>query len=262
LVEYLNRGDVRLALLKHPFPDDSDSMILRLFLVGANALTDAAYSEYAPALPRKFQFVPEELEQPKLQILIEEEKLSFTTEVLEALASNADLQVLFVATNIETYLANPDSFELDDHFLEELLRSEIGAVAKSEIVKLMDLTAIVTHPERSALLGPIIANAEANEFNIDGTVARSLIEHSKSITTKISLFNQCHSLMMDDEVRSVLANLPKPFSEIRTGYGVPRLANNPENLELARWLDSRDIISSWSESSFFSNDIRVNLRRG
>jgi hypothetical protein len=169
LVEYLNRGDVRLALLKHPFPDDSDSMILRLFLVGANALTDAAYSEYAPALPRKFQFVPEELEQPKLQILIEEEKLSFTTEVLEALASNADLQVLFVATNIETYLANPDSFELDDHFLEELLRSEIGAVAKSETVKLMDLTAIVTHPERSALLGPIIANAEVNEFNIDGT---------------------------------------------------------------------------------------------
>lgn len=67
--------------------------------------------------------------------------------------------------------------------------------------------------------------------------------------------------MTNDEVRGVLAKLPKPFSEIKTGYGIPRLANNSENLELAEWLDTRDIISSWSESSFFSNDIRINLKR-
>lgn len=236
--------------------------MLRLFLVRANALTNAAYGEYVQALPRKFEFVPEELEQPKLQILIENGKLSFTSEILEALASKPDLQVIFVATNIDTYLADPDIYTLDDHFLEELLRLDISPAAKGETVKLMDLTAIVAHPERSALLGPIIANVEANEFNIDGVIARSLIEHSKPIKTKISLFNQYHPLLTDDEVRSVLASLPKPFSEITTGYGIPRLANNPENLELARWLDSRNIISSWSESSLFSNDLRINLKRG
>jgi hypothetical protein len=261
LVEYLGHGDVRSALLKHPISGDSDSKKLRIFLVRANALTDAAYNEYAQALPRTFEFVPEELEQPKIQILIETEKLSFTTEVLEALADNRDLQVLFVATNINNYLANPDNFELDDIFREELLRSEIDQVAKSETVKLMDLTAIADHPERSALIGPIIADADVHKFNLDGTVARSLIEHSRPIKTKISLFNQYNSLMTNDDVRDVLAKLPKPFSEIRTGYGIPRLANNPENLELAEWLDSRDIISSWSESSFFSNDIRINLKR-
>ena len=139
LVEYLGQGDVRSALLKHPIPDVSETKKLRIFLVRANALTDAAYSEYAQALPRTFEFVPEELEQPKLQILIETEKLSFTTKVLEALADYRDLQVLFVATNIDDYLANPDNFELDDVFREELLRSEIDQVAKSETVKLIDL---------------------------------------------------------------------------------------------------------------------------
>lgn len=261
LVGYLDQDEVRSALLKHAIPDDSDSKMLRLFIVRANALTDAAYGEYAQSLPRKFEFVPEELEQPKLQILIENEKFSFTREILEALSGKPDLQVIFVATNIETYLADPDIFTLDDHFLEGLLRLDISPAAKGETVKLMDLTTIVAHPERCALLGPIIANTEANEFNIDGAIARSLIEHSKPIKTKISLFNQCRSLLTDDEVRSVLASLPKPFSEITTGYGIPRLANNPENLELARWLDSRNIISSWSESSFFSNDLRINLKR-
>lgn len=261
LVEYLDQGDVRSALLNLPIPDDSDSKKLRIFLVRANVLTDAAYSEYVQALPRKFEFVPEELEQPKLQILIEREKLSFTIDNLGALADNRDLQVLFVATNIDDYLANPEKFELDDVFREKLLRSEINQVAKTETVKLMDLTTIADHPERSALIGPIIADADVHKFNLDGPVAQSLIEHTRPIKTKISLFNQCNSLMTNDEVRGVLAKLPKPFSEIKTGYGIPRLANNSENLKLAEWLASRGIISSWSESSFFSNDIRINLKR-
>ena len=67
--------------------------------------------------------------------------------------------------------------------------------------------------------------------------------------------------MTDDEVRHVLNSLPKPFCEIKTGYNVPRLQNTPENHDLVRWLDSRNIVSSWSVSEFFTDTIKVNLYR-
>lgn len=261
LVEYFDRDDVRSALLKHPIPDDSDSKQLRLFLFEAGSLSDAAYKDYAHSLPDPINFIPDGLEQSKLSILIGERKVTFTTEILEALSGNRDLQVAFVATNIDIYLADPGSFALDDWFREELLQADIDQDAKRETVKLMDLTVLVDLPERSARIGPIINNADVNSFSLDGSVAQSLIEHSRPIATQISLLNKCHYLMTDDEVRHVLTKLPSPFCEIKTGYGVPRLRNNPENLALVKWLDSRDIISSWSEGSLFSNDIRVNLYR-
>ena len=261
LVEYLNQDDVRSSILKHPIPDDSESKKLRLFLVQAGSLSDAAYKEYVHSLPNQFKFLPEGLEPSKLRILIDEEKITFTTDILEALSEHRDLQVLFVATNIDAYLADTDSFSLDDDFRENLLRSRIENVAKQEIVKLMDLTALAGLPERSALIGPIINDADVKTFNLDGTIAQSLVEQTSPIATQISLFNKCHSFMTNDEVRQVLSKLPRPFSEIKTGYGIPRLENNPDNQDLVKWLDSREIISSWSEGSFFSNDIRVNLYR-
>ncbi|ABA89665.1 hypothetical protein Pcar_2426 [Syntrophotalea carbinolica DSM 2380] len=261
LVGYLDRVDVRAAILEHPIPSGPDSLQLRQFLLNAGALSDVAYREYAHALPKPFNKQPEGLEPTKLRILIDEGKITFTKESLDALADNRDLQVRFVAANIDTYLEDPDNFALDDDFREELLRAEIDNVAKLGIVELMDLEALVDLPKRSALIGPILGNTDANISNLNGSIAQSLITYSTPIATQISLFNKYHSLMTDDEVRHVLDNLPKPFSEIKTGYNTPKLKNTPENQDLVRWLDARNIISSWSESRFFTDDIKVNLYR-
>jgi hypothetical protein len=259
LVGYLDRDAVREVILGHPIPSDLDSLQLRQFLLNSGSLSDIAYKEYAHALPKPFKKFPEELEPTKLQILIDEGKITFTADSLGSLANNRDLQVRFVAANIAVYLADPDAFALDDGFREELLRSEIDIVAELGIIELMDLGALLDLPERAALIGPIIKNA--NIPNIDGNIAQCLIANSRPIATQISLFNKYNSLMTDDEVRHVLTNLPKPFSEIKTGYNTPRLINAPENQDLARWLDSRNIISSWSESGLFTDYIRMNLYR-
>ncbi len=261
LVGYLDRDVVRATILEHPIPSDPDSLPLRRFLFEASSLSDTAYREYVHALPKPFKKPPEGLESAKLRILIDEGKITLTKESLDSLADNRDLQVRFVAANIDTYLADPDDFALDDGFQEELLRSEVDNVAKLGIIELMDLGGVVGLPERSALIGPIINDTDAHISNLDGSAAQSLVIHSKPIETQISLFNKYHSLMTDDEVHHVLANLPRPFSEIKTGYNTPRLQNTSENQDLVRWLDSRNIISSWSEAGFFTNCIRVNLYR-
>ncbi|MDO9518612.1 MAG: ATP-binding protein [Pseudohongiella sp.] len=261
LAGYFDRDEVREAILKHPMPSDSESLKLRQFLFNAGSLSDAAYRDYVHALPMPFNNPPVGLEPAKLQILINEGKIKFTKESLDALAEKRDLQVLFVAANIEQYLKDPDGFAIDDDFRVELLRSEIDDWAKLGIVNLIDLGAFVGHPERSALIGSILYNTDAEISNLNGSVVQSLIKYSAPIAKQISLFNKYHSHMTDDEVRHVLANLPKPFSEIKTGHSTPKLTNNPENKKLVKWLDSRNIISSWREGGFLDNDLRVNLYR-
>lgn len=261
LAEYFDRDDVREVILKQSIPSDSDSLKLRQFLFNAGSLSDSAYREYAHALPRPFPNLPKGLEATKLRILINERKITFSKENLDALADNRDLQVLFVAANIDTYLAHPDNFTLDDDFREELLRSKIENAAKLRVVKLMELGAIVKSPSRATLIGPIIQNTDVDFFNLDADIVRSLIEHSRPIETQILLLNKCNRYLTDGEVRQTLSKLQPPFSEIKTGFNRPRLKNTSENQDLVRWLDTRNIISSWSEGGLFSDDIHVNLYR-
>jgi len=261
LIEYLDQDIVRETILQAPMPSDENSISLRKFLFEADSLSDVAYREYVHALPKTFSYISEKLEPTKLRILIEEGKITFTKDCLDALGDNRDLQVLFVAVNIDKYLADPDKFELDDDFLEDLLRAKIDHSVKLKVVKLMDLQALVYLTERAALIGSIIKNADFDTLNLDADIGRSLIEHSEPTETKIVLLNKCHTYFDNDEVRQVLANLPQPFSEIKTGYKSPVLKNNLENIELVKWLDSRNIISSWSEGGLLNNSIKVNLRR-
>lgn len=261
LVDYLGQDAVRATILRYPIPSDSGSLQLRQFLIGARSLSDDAYREYVHVLPKPFKKLPEELEPAKFRILIEEEKIVFSPENYDALAGNLDLQIRFVKINIDKYLEDPDNFAVDDDFREELLRSEIDNVSKLGIVELMDLEGLMDFPERAALIGPIVNSADAKISKMNGVSVRPLITNSRPIATKISLFNKYHSLMGVEEVRQVLANLPPPFSHIRTGYFSPRLKNTPENQDLVRWLESRKIISSWSEGAYFANEIKVNLYR-
>lgn len=261
LVGYLDREVVRTHILQHPMPSDADSLPLHQFLVEADSLSDAAYREYVRAVPKTFKILPDGLDPNKIRILIEERKVAFSEENFDALAGNDGLQVLFVAANIHEYLAEPDRFTIDDGFREELLQSEIDQIAKLGIIKLMDLEELVNLPERSALVGSILDISGASIPNINAVVARSLIINSAPIATQVSLFSKFQALMTDEEVRSVLENLPKPLSEIKVGYNSPRLENSPENRDLVKWLKSRNLISSWSEGRLFGDEIRVNLYR-
>ncbi|MCA0934260.1 ATP-binding protein [Vibrio alginolyticus] len=259
LVEYLDRDVVRSAILKQSVPSDSDSKSIRSFLLNANSLSDISYKEYVRALPKSFTHFPEGVEPTKLIILIQEAKIEFCTDSLNAL-NERELQVLFVANNIDTFLAGPEDFSLEDDFLEELLESDISQKNKIKVVELMDLHSLVDLPERSALVGSIIVNSDANLPNIDGDITSALIKNSSPIATQISLFNEYHFHLSNDEVRDVLASLPKPYSEITRGYHTPRLKATPENQGLVSWLDSREIISSWKISDIFK-EIKVNLYR-
>ncbi len=263
LLVYLDRKDVRSAILKQPLPSDPGTLPLRQFLVNADAMSDEGYREYVRALPNPFTKFPENLDSSKLTILIEERKITFSKENLDTLDVETDLPVVFLADNIETYLANPDTFALDDDFRETLLGSDISDCNKRAIIDLMDINTLRELPDRAALIGPILDRTNVRISGLDVANARSLILNSRPVGTQISLFNKLHSTMAVDEARQLLTELPRPFSEITTGHHTPRLPKSDKNRELVQWLESRGIISSWSEGGgwFRGDEIRVNLKR-
>ena len=261
LVAYLDRDDIRVKLLQSPLPSDGDALPLRRFLFDAATLSDGAYRDYVQALPRPTKAFPENLEPAKRRILIDEGKVLFEKDSVDALADDTELQVSFVAANIEAYLADPTKFALDDDFCENLLLSGIEDDDKRALIDLMDLDALADLPDRAGLVGAILDRSAADVSSLSGNVARSLIAHSRPLTTQVSLLNKCHAALNDDDVRGLLAGLPKPYSEIKSGNYSARLPHTADNLALVEWLDARNIISSWSKGGWFSDDIRVNLYR-
>ncbi|TRV25891.1 MAG: ATP-binding protein [Microcystis flos-aquae Mf_WU_F_19750830_S460] len=263
LVAYLDSKDVRAAILSDRLPNDPETLQLRQFLLNANGLSDDGYREYVRKIPNMFTNFPKSVDSAKLTILIDERKITFSKESLERLDVNTDLPVVFVAENIKAYLADPGMFGLDDVFRERLLQAAITDDDKRAIVELMDLTTLTELPKRAAVIGPILDRTNVRISGLDAAKARSLILHSRPVETQISLFNKTYSTMTDNEAREVLAALPNPFSEITTGYHTPRLPRSDENRTLVQWLETRGIISSWSEGGgvFLSDAIRVNLKR-
>ena len=260
LADYLDRDEVRATILQDPIPEDDGAAGLRSFLLNAGSLKEEAYRDYVATLPRPFKAFPEGIGDEKSQILIEERKIVFAKDAFEALAGDRDLQISFLASNIETFLAGKTGISIDDDYREELVKAEINDAQRHTLIKSMDLASLPNTPGRAAVIAPILERVDRPLPELSADQARLLIENAGPVRSQVSLLNKTAKSLPDDTVREILSALPEPYSRIRKGYHTPYLNPTVENLELVAWLDDRDIISSWSKG-ILTGDIRVNLKR-
>lgn len=259
LMKYLDLKEVVRTIVKQSVPAGDDYLTLRRFIYNADGLVDEHYRKYMRTLPKSFKSFSDEVSFSKLKILINESKVVFSQASIEELADERELQLLFVEKNIEDYLARPDEFELDDVFLEELLEKSISDKNKLKIINLMDLEVLENFPSRAGTVGSLIDRLCTDLLEISESSTRALIVCSNPLKTKISLFNKYQVNIDDNAVLSILSKLPHPYSQINYGHQKPILENTKENVELASWLDSRNIISSWTPPKSQSEPIRLYL---
>lgn len=257
---FLETKSALANLSRLPIPDDDKAAALQQFLINNDALQDATYRIYVHGLPRPFERFPSDLGLGKLQILIEEAKINFTKENLDNLQDQTDLKILFVVRNIEAYLKEEPTYAVNDGFREMLLGEDIGDARKLAIIRSMKLSLLPELPARAGKVGSILGRTGADVSDLNAEVARAVILNSAPIPVQISLLNKCRDVLSDSDVRNILASLPEPFSEIKFGYYSPRIDKTDINIELVKWLDERNIISSWSET-YFGDEIRINLYR-
>ena len=260
LADYLDRDEVRATILQEPIPDDDGAAGLRRFLLNAGSLSEEGYRDYVAALPRPFKAFPEGIGPEKSQILIDEQKIVFAKDTFDALAGDRDLQVSFLASNIETYLAGKTGISIDDDFREELVKADIDDAQRHALIGSIDLASLTDAPGRAAVIAPIFERVNRPLPELSADQAKLLIENAGPVRSKVSLMNKAASFLPDEMVREILSSLPAPYSRITKGYFTPYLDVTAENLELVAWLNDRDIISSWSRS-ILTGEIRVNLKR-
>lgn len=260
LTAYLDHDESLSILSSTAVADQESALPLRQFLLKNSDFSDSAYRAYIRALPKQFKQFPGGVSLEKLQILIEERTITFAEDSFAFLDGKENLRVVYVANNIDRYLADKAKFTLDDDFRQNLLSSKISDDRKLKIIADMDLTSLASLPDRASVIGQIFHRAGADLGGLSAEVAQALIIHSKPIATQISLFNRCQKTLSDEEVWATLNQLPKPFSEIEPGWKQPTIPTTPENLELVEWLESRFIISS-SKRTFFTDEIRIYNRR-
>ncbi|GHH25059.1 putative membrane protein YobI [Sphingomonas glacialis] len=259
LTTFLNMDAPQAALSAEPMPDDEGAAPLHRFLVENDGLTEPAYRTYVRALPRGYSQFPDGVDVPKLQILIEEGRVAFSAEALDFLSAHDDLRLAFAIRNIEPFLNEQARLSIDDDFREALLGSPIGDEHKVAIIRSMDLAQLSGLATRARVVGAILERTGADLPGLSAGPARAIILATRPIEVQVRLFSRYQSLLSDDDVREILAELPRPFSEIKRGYGIPLLENTQSNAALAAWLVSRKIISSVGKGWF--GEIRINLFR-
>jgi hypothetical protein len=260
LTDFLAAKSVLATLPHQTIPSNDEAATIRQFLINNDDLQDGVYLQYVKGLPNTFDKFPRDLSLGKLRILIDEMKIDFTKENLESLEYKLELKVLFVVKNIERYLNDEATYQLDDDFREILIDQNLSDFQKLALIRLMDLTLLSDRPLRAGKVGIILDKNSADLSALNAETARAMILNSSPISVQISLLNKLHSLFSDNDVRDVLALLPKPFSEINFGYYTPRVENTAVNETLVEWLAERNIISSW-KNSYFGEEIRINLFR-
>ncbi|WP_311044132.1 ATP-binding protein [Rhizobium sp. NZLR3b] len=264
LTAYLESTEVRSTLSQVPVGGQNEARPLRLFLFNNDDFDIDSFRAYIRRLPRKFDQFSETVGEDKLRVLVEEEAVTFSEKAFSFLAGKEELQVLFVAKNIDSFLPDEDKFSVTDDFREKLLDSAIGDERKLKVIDKMDLAALSGSAHRASLVGRIIHRTDANVGSVPAEAAYAMVVKLEPVEIQIAMFNRCQKLLSDEQVRAAIQQLPKPYSEIEPGWRQPTIPNTPENQELVRWLQSRSIISSSKLTvSFFSDaEIRIfNFRK-
>lgn len=261
LTAYLQHPEAQSVLSAVTIDDRKEAVPLRQFLINNSDFDADTYRAYLCTLPKQFVQFPENLGTDKLRMLVEVATITFSEKAFSFLAGNDELQVLFVAKNIDNYLASEDKFSVDDNFREKLLASNINDDQKLKIIDKMDLMSLASLSHRASIVGRVFHRSNADLSHLTPEAAHAVVINAEPVTVQISLFNRCQNLMSDEQVKAALHELPKPFSEIEPGWRQPRIGNTTENQEFVRWLESRSIISS-SKLTFFTNEIRIfNFRK-
>ncbi len=257
LTTYLQRGKPAEVLSKTPVPKGDDWAKLRRFLINNDGLQDDVYESYIRNLPSAFQHVPA-VGSEKIRILIMARKVVFSKENFEKMEES--LQILFVATNFDTYWNERQKYTIDDGFRGELLKSAIADTQKLQVISEIDPRFVASHPTVAASIAPVLNRSQISPGDYHADFIRAVVINSRRGEPQISLFNKLHGVLSPAEVRSVLQELPSPYSHITISGKNPKIDKTETNERFASWLKAKRLISTFTTSES-GNHIRLNTFR-
>jgi hypothetical protein len=191
--------------------------------------------------------------------LIEEKKVAFSSGALEQLEED-HLKALFIELNFESYRTVREKVPITDDIRVRLLKSNLALPHKLAIVADVAIDEVPGNPSLAAAIGPVLGQSSAAVADPDYSFIQAVIVNSRPASLQVSLLNKLHRSLTPQEVRTIIEQLPKPYSDIAVFGKSPKIDRHPLNEELVSWLTERRLISS-STPTLLGDEIRVNTFR-
>jgi hypothetical protein len=258
LTRFLNTGTAKVALAQRSVPGDSATSALREYLFENDDLDLDAYRAYVKKLPEQFPAFPA-VDASKIRVLIDEHAVTFTAPNFESL-EELDLRIAFLAKNFTVFSSAKSNFEIDDDDRAMLLRTGITDAQKLGVINEMGTSYVVAEASVASDIGSVLNRAGVEGGNRDPAFIKAVVAASQPARVQVSLLNRLREGLSDDEALDTLSKLPSPYSDIASHGKSPRIESSDVNSELARWLEERGIISSWSSISF-GDEIKINTKK-
>ena len=234
---------------------DGRSKAVSWFIISNDKLPDGIYSELIKKIPYKYKNFPNDISDAKLLCLVKENKISLNEDSFKFAEKSEVLFVNLIVCNVEEYFKNKEKYPLSDESLALLLSMQISKEYKILIIQDITPSYAKTSKELSRLIANVVKLPDIDCNIFDEEVVSAAIINAGNTQDSINILMKCIHFRNEEWTMNVLAQLPTPFNEIASYGKRPNLPKTKENLDFAKLLETKKIVSSITEKS---NVIRIN----
>jgi len=242
IVEPLSTSNISIEDL-----GEVDSKSLSNFIFYNNEISDSGYCKMIKLLPYQYHNFPAEISPEKIKCLANEKKVILTEDSFNFADNDEKLMATLICNNFNTYVKQQEIYSINDDVRELLLLSEINNEHKVAVCLGVTSQGAIESEQLSQLIASVLVANDVDCSEIDDAVLSSAIGNAQNVSDSIRLIMKCLTKWEQIKVMGVIADLPKPFSEISVYGKRPKIDNNKVNLAFTKLLEEKGYISSMKE---------------
>jgi hypothetical protein len=223
------------------------SSSLSWFILKNDEIKDTEYCKLIRCIPYRYKKFPSKISNGKIQCIVEEGKVSLTEDSFSFVNHDNQLVAKLISRNFDSYLKGKEIYPISDDVRGLLLSSEININNKIKVCIDVTPSGSLENKQLSLLVANLLISNEIDCSKFDDVVLTSAIINAQTSSDSIQLLMKCLSIWDEQKTMKVLADLPRPFSEISLYGKRPKLINNEINFAFARLLETKGFISSLKE---------------
>ncbi|MCD4729186.1 MAG: hypothetical protein K8R74_01200, partial [Bacteroidales bacterium] len=194
------------------------------------------------------------LSHEKVELLIENDILSLNASNYNLLKDNFGLHIMLIERNLQGFIDDIASFEIEEDDILELLQSnQISISQKEKIIENYDYSIFTESASLLKHLGKLLI--DNLNFNVNENMIKPILKNTDLTTNeKITIFNHNSEKLDNDDIMEVLDSFGKPYSRITINRKRPLIDNNKLNMEFVEILKKKHCISKYTVEK---NGIRI-----
>lgn len=201
------------------------------------------------------------LEEDKMKILVENDKLEFSKGIYTLLNDKSDRSLLrlYVINNLSDFISNITEYPIEiSDAIYFLTSDKFSKEEKIEIIESFDVDFIENNVQLADIICEFMVNNQYIEIDIDLNLRIIALCSNNTLKLKIVLMFFDRNEYDKDIVTYFLDALGKPYNGITNLGSRPKIPNNELTKKIIKYLDDEEYISSFE---IVEDGIRVNTKK-